>query len=394
MESSSKSWVEAKSLTWTLFVLSLSLTTGWIVFSLTLWGIPNFSQFLYASGLGILAGFAVFALLFSSKYAYLKFYIDSSFDSDESNKDSIIAKGFPSAKGCPSADGSGLKGDSTAKNYASFHAKGDKGLPKRNLEKKTPVKEVQAKKAISGVASLRSENHNVIAISSHKLQPLKNTAQTAAALREFSLSESMEMSVSHATVEPSRLTLGAPHIWTAGLIKTLEWRVFDRLSVTYWAEQGNKILGIKKDFYRRNKFFVCAAANKKIRIAVVQSHSAHSAPISKVEMQYLIKIKEVSNAKVAILMHSGHLSKVVRAFCISNNIRLLNEDNICKGLLALPLALQDQMLDQLVKADYMVPTCPNCRTKMKHRRHKTSDKEVWGCSSYPACRIMMDYYTV
>ena len=381
-------------MTWTLFVLSLSLTTGWIVFSLTLWGIPNFSQFLYACGLGLVAGFAVCAFLFSSKYAYLKFYVDSDFDSDESNSGSIQAKGSSSAKGSLPNKSSALKVHTITKDYASFHANDDKGAARLNLKGKAPIEKIHAKEAVSGVGSLRSENHNVVAISSHKLQPLKNIAQTAAALREFSLSESMERSVSQATVEPSHLTLGAPHIWSGGLIKALEWRVFDRLSVTYWAEQGNKILGIKKDFYRRNKFFVCAAANKEIRIAVVQSHSAHSAPISKVEMQYLIKIKQVSNAKVAILMHSGHLSNVVRGFCISNNIRLLNEDNICKGLLALPLALQDQMLDQLVKHDYMVPTCPNCRTKMKHRRHKTSGKQVWGCSSYPSCRIMMDYYTV
>lgn len=124
------------------------------------------------------------------------------------------------------------------------------------------------------------------------------------------------------------------------------------------------------------------------------NNSARSLPISMLEMQYLIKIKEASSAQAAILMHSGHLSNVVRSFCISKNIRLLNQDNISEGLLALAPALQDQTLDQLVKDDYMVTTCPNCSTKMKHRRHKATGKQVWGCRSYPACRIMFNYYAV
>jgi hypothetical protein len=407
LESSSRSWVGAKSLMWALFVVSLSLTTGWLVFSLTLWGIPSLGQFLYASGLGLVSGFSVFALLFGSKYVYLRFFIDAGFDSSESANESIIeagsldpegsslAEGSPSAEGYPMAEGSlpqpALKSQSIAKCYASSHC--DEGLPIRDFKEKTPIKEAPTKDAILAVASLTSNKKAAMATSSHQLQTVKKTEQTTAALSEPSGLKPIAMSVSQATIERSHLTLVAPLVWSAGLIKMLEWRVFDRLSVTYWAQQGYKILGIKMGLYRRNKFFVCAAGNKKIKIAVVQSHSAWSSPISKVEMQYLIKIKEASNAKAAILMHSGHLSNVVRSFCISKNIRLLNQHNISKGLLALPLALQDQMLDQLVKDDYMVPTCPNCSTKMKHRRHKTTGNQVWGCRSYPACRIMINYYT-
>jgi hypothetical protein len=127
---------------------------------------------------------------------------------------------------------------------------------------------------------------------------------------------------------------------------------------------------------------------------VVQSHYSRSSLISKVEAQYLIEIEEASSTKATVLMYSGQLLNVVRGFCISKNIRLLNENNISKGLLGLPLALQDQILDQLVKADYMVATCKNCSTKMKHRRHKLTGKQVWGCRSYPACRIMINYYAV
>jgi hypothetical protein len=57
-------------------------------------------------------------------------------------------------------------------------------------------------------------------------------------------------------MEPSHVTLGAPEVWSAGLIKALEWRVVDRLSVAYWAQQGHEMLGIKMGLYRRNKFFV------------------------------------------------------------------------------------------------------------------------------------------
>jgi hypothetical protein len=94
LEPSRRSWVGAKPLMWALFVVSLSLTTGWLMFSPTLWGIPRLGQFLYASGLGLVSGFSVFVLLFQSKYVYLKFFVDAGFDSAESANESIIAQGF------------------------------------------------------------------------------------------------------------------------------------------------------------------------------------------------------------------------------------------------------------------------------------------------------------
>jgi hypothetical protein len=53
------------------------------------------------------------------------------------------------------------------------------------------------------------------------------------------------MRVGQAAVEPSHLTLGALQVWSAGLIKMLEWRVFGRMPVAYSVQQEHKILGIK-----------------------------------------------------------------------------------------------------------------------------------------------------
>lgn len=179
-----------------------------------------------------------------------------------------------------------------------------------------------------------------------------------------------------------------PKEWSVELIDSLEWRVFDRLTVAYWKAQGNSIVGVKMDEHRRNKFFVCAGEGKKIRLALVQSHGTHTDSLRKIEMQKLLRQKQASGVATAVLMHVGHISNVIISYCESNNIRLINSKNIYTGLMALRKDVQQSLLSSLIDSDYMVPTCPQCRMKMVQRKDFATGRSHWECNSKPSCQNM------
>ena len=181
-----------------------------------------------------------------------------------------------------------------------------------------------------------------------------------------------------------------PKHWSAYLVDSIEWRVFDRLCIAFWRLKGNKISGIAERTHDGIDFFISAPTNKQYRIAVIQTRSSQATTPTVDDMRNLIKLRDKNNLSVAILMFAGKLSKVVHSYCVTNDIRLLGSDRITKGLKALPSKDQDQLLYALIRPDYMIPSCPNCLIKLVRRQSVKSGRTFWGCVSYPKCNFTVN----
>jgi len=182
-----------------------------------------------------------------------------------------------------------------------------------------------------------------------------------------------------------------PKQWSVDLIETLEWQVFDNLCVAYWKIKGNSVVGRSKASLAGVDFYIAASSDKSIRLGIVQSRSAQSTAVSVVEMQNFVKRQQQHKLPIAVLMYAGKLSNVVNSFCEGNNVRLISAENIYRGISALPERKQQKLLNLLVRPDYMIPTCPNCKIKLVKRKRKDTGRIFWGCISYPECRFNMDY---
>ena len=182
-----------------------------------------------------------------------------------------------------------------------------------------------------------------------------------------------------------------PEEWSEQLIETLEWRVFDDLCIAFWEAQGNSVIDHSKGSSEAANFFISAKNRPGIKIGIVQSRSSQANKASVIEMKNLMRMKQQSDVPIALFMYAGRISNVVSSYCQSHGIRLFGSHNINKGIRALPQDKQDELLKELIRPDYMIPTCPNCRIKMVKRKRRDTGRIFWGCLSYPECRETIEY---
>lgn len=185
----------------------------------------------------------------------------------------------------------------------------------------------------------------------------------------------------------TNLTTTLPRHWSNYLVDNIEWRVFDRLCIAFWRLKGNKISGIAERTTDGIDFFISAPTNKQFRIAVVQTRSSQANSPSIEDINNLLRLKEKNNLSVAILMYADKLSNVVHSYCVSNDVRLFDSDNITKGIKGLAKRDQEQLFKALIRPDYMVPSCPSCLIKLVRRQSVKSGRIFWGCVSYPKCNF-------
>ncbi len=203
-----------------------------------------------------------------------------------------------------------------------------------------------------------------------------------------SLSEDERTVVSGFRPKP---TPAFPKEWSVDLIETLDWQVFDNLCVAYWKMKGCSVTGRSAGSVSGTHFQLAAVKNKRSKLGVVESRGAQSSPVSVVEVHRLVEYQKANKLPLSVLMYAGKLSNVVVSYCERNNVRLIGAANIYQGLAALTEKQRKKLLKVLIRPDYMIPTCPNCKIKLVKRMRKDTRRLFWGCISYPECRFNMDY---
>ena len=315
----------------TRLMLDISIGVGVAAFAASMWGIPSLIQLLVSASIGTGAALLCFALLFVSR--------------------ELVALLFPARRS------------------------------KRRKERKRRMHEESASPP----------------------QPVQPASQQAAKALHNPLRESSPPRThgpySVTEVEPRTVSIAAeplptppfPEAWSEELIETLEWRVFDDLCIAFWEAQGNSVIDHSKGSSEAASFFISAKNRAGIKIGIVQSRSSQANKASVIEMKNLLRMKQQSQLPIAIFMYAGRISNVVSSYCQSHGIRLFGSHNINKGIQALSPAKQAELLKELIRPDYMIPTCPNCRIKMVKRKRRDTGRIFWGCLSYPECRETIEY---
>lgn len=192
---------------------------------------------------------------------------------------------------------------------------------------------------------------------------------------------------------PTR-TPAFPKEWSIDLIKALDWKVFDNLCIAYWKANGFSVVDRSRGSVHGTHFLLSTLKQKSIKVGIVESRSAKSEPVVVAELEKLVKYRRDNDIPLCVLMCAGKVSNIVVSYCASNNIRLINATNLYQGLVALPHTQRNHLMRKLIRPDYMIPTCPNCKVKMVKRLHRESQRLYWGCISYPDCNFNMEYVAV
>lgn len=169
-----------------------------------------------------------------------------------------------------------------------------------------------------------------------------------------------------------------PTSWSLKLIKDLEWKKFEDLSVAYYLEKGIRAEA------------TALGADGGIDIKLYQDDSGKPTTIvqCKAWADYVgvMQIREflgvMTHEKIAkgFYMTCHDYTPDAKQIASANKITLINGDMLLMMIKRLNADSQQRLLALAIEGDYTTPTCSRCGIKMIKRTSKKGD--FWGCRNF------------
>ena len=177
-------------------------------------------------------------------------------------------------------------------------------------------------------------------------------------------------------------------VWSAELLKQLEWRRFEEFCAAYYEAMG---------FTAR---ISAAGAAGGVNIALHASGAERASSLARCKGwdAYPIGVKAVKELRAAmaaagvrhgVLLTSGRFAHEAAALARAERIDLVDGAALLEKLAALPPEKALGLLKFATQGDFATPTCPHCSIKMTSRRSTGEGRKYWGCRNYPACKLTL-----
>jgi len=174
-------------------------------------------------------------------------------------------------------------------------------------------------------------------------------------------------------------------VWTAQLLKQLEWRRFEELCAAYLELAGYSTRIVQSATHVGVDLHLCkAGADSASILAQCKAWNAYRVGIEPVR-----KLRAaMAAAKIGegLLLTSGRFTQEAVAHAGKQNIQLVDGAALLARFAALPPEQALELLVFATQGDYMTPTCPACSLKMVERKSTGQGRTYWGCRNYPRCK--------
>lgn len=183
----------------------------------------------------------------------------------------------------------------------------------------------------------------------------------------------------------NRTDSNPPQQWSAALFDAIEWRRFEAVCETLFAQAGFETRtqshgadgGVDIWLYSKN------ASGP---VSVVQCKHWRGKQVGVKEMREFFGVMASQGVKRGTYATSSTFTAEATSFARSNGIHLLDGVGLL-GLIKQRTPEQQQaLLAVAFEGDYGRPTCANCGVKMVERQPKNGGSLFWGCRNYPRCR--------
>jgi restriction system protein len=184
----------------------------------------------------------------------------------------------------------------------------------------------------------------------------------------------------------------APDKWSAALIRSLDWKVYEDLCAGYFKATGRRAEvttpgadgGIDIHHYRLDK-------SEKLQ-GIVQCKAWSKKPIGVREIRELFGVMTDVGCPTGVYLTTSSYTPDAQSFAEGKRIKLVDTDKLLRLISGLPDAAKTALLKQTTFGDYTTPFCPNCGTKLISRltrEGKNIGQGFWGCRNFPKCRYTM-----
>jgi restriction system protein len=174
-------------------------------------------------------------------------------------------------------------------------------------------------------------------------------------------------------------------VWTAQILKQLEWRRFEELCAAYLELAGYSTRIVQSATHTGVDLHLCKPGEDSASIlAHCRAWNAYRVGVESVR-----KLREaMTSARLGegLLLTSGRFTQEAVAHAGKQNIRLVDGAALLAKFAALSPEQALELLVFATQGDYMTPTCPVCSVKMVARKSTGQGRKYWGCRNYPRCK--------
>jgi restriction system protein len=189
-----------------------------------------------------------------------------------------------------------------------------------------------------------------------------------------------------------------PSVWSLDFIKSIEWRVFEKLAVEYFKAKNYEVeeTGAGKDggvdFYL---FQPSVNEDKSLRpkpFSAIQCKSWLTRKVDVKTVRELYGVMAAESITLGAVVASGDFTDDALSFAKDKHVQLISGSKFLGLIKDLPVDTQNNLLEKIISGDYTTPTCPSCDIKLVARTSKKGKKigsSFWGCSNFPSCRYKL-----
>lgn len=175
--------------------------------------------------------------------------------------------------------------------------------------------------------------------------------------------------------------------WTLDLIRSLEWREFEKLCARLletkgfhaklgdFGPDGDGGLDIRiykqQELERPYGIAQCKAQKQEVKIETIRAFRG---------------VMAVEKITKGFFYTSGEFSNKAWAFGKEQKIEIVSGEELLDEIRSLPQEKQEALLQEIITTDYMTPTCTVCGVKMIKKSSPKSEYQFWSCPKYPKCR--------
>ena len=193
-------------------------------------------------------------------------------------------------------------------------------------------------------------------------------------------------------VVPSQPKHVPPANWSVGLIRSLDWKVYEDLCAGYFKATGRRAEvtsigadgGVDIHLYRLDK-------PEKLQ-GIAQCKAWSKKPIGVREIREFFGVMTDVGCPTGVYLTTSSYTSDAQSFAEGKRIKLVDTGKLLKLILALSDEAKTSLLNQATFGDYTTPSCPNCGTKLISRltsKGKNVGRRFWGCRNFPKCRYTM-----
>lgn len=186
--------------------------------------------------------------------------------------------------------------------------------------------------------------------------------------------------------------LKRPTAWSAEVFAQIEWRRFEAVCETLFAQAGFETLSESHgadggvDIWLHSR-------NAQGPVAVVQCKHWQGKAVGVKEMREFFGVMASHQLRRGTYATTSTYTPDARQFAKANGINALDGADLLMLIAARAPEQQQALLRVAFDGEYWRPTCASCGTKMVERTPSNGGARFWGCSNYPRCKLRLPMVT-